>query len=349
MKKISPLWQVVSLFCVCLFLTIACEVNRPAEEAPKQAAPAEKKAGPASTQAQPGKMYRIGLVYFAPEEAADTCMKGLFDRMREFGFEEGKNLQIEKTHAAGEISNIPMLFQNLDGQGLNAIVPMTTPCVAAACATVKKTPVVFTYVYDPVAAGAGKSFDDHLPFVTGTSSFPPVEDTVGMIRKVIPGVKTVGTLYNSSEANSRKVISVAREEFTKHAIKLEEVTIASTSEVVQAMQVLASRDIQAFWITGDNTALQAFSGIGKVAGDSKLPLFINDPEFVDKGALMAVGIGWYETGRASASKLARVLNGESPAGIPFESYVVKKLVLNHDVAKKLGIKFSEDVLKQAGQ
>jgi len=316
------------------------------EEAAK---PAGKKAGPAPTQAQPGKTYRIGLVYFAPEEAADTCMKGLFDEMRTLGFVEGKNLQIEKTHAAGEMSNIPMLFQNMDGQGFNAIVPMTTPCVAAACAIVKKTPVVFTYVYDPVAAGAGKSFTDHLPFVTGTSSFPPVEDTVEMIRKVLPDVKTVGTLYNSSEANSRKVISVGREAFAKRSIKLEEITITNTNEVVQGMQVLASKDIQAFWITGDNTALQAFDGIGKVAADSKLPLFINDPEFVNKGALMAVGIGWYETGRASASKLARVLNGESPAGIPFESYVLKKLVLNQDVAKKLGIKFSEDVLKEAGQ
>ncbi len=100
-------------------------------------------------------------------------------------------------------------------------------------------------------------------------------------------------------------------------------------------------------MTGDNTALQAFDGIAKAAADSKLPLFINDPEFTDRGALMAVGIGWYRTGYVSAKKLAQVLKGENPGKIPFESYVEKELKLNHEVAKQLGITFPDDVVKEA--
>jgi ABC-type uncharacterized transport system substrate-binding protein len=198
---------------------------------------------------------------------------------------------------------------------------------------------VFTYVYDPIAAGAGKSRTDHLPRVTGVGSFPPVEDTVDAIQQLVPGVTAVGTLYNSSEANSVKVVSVAREIFKARGIRLEEIAITGTNEVFQAAQVLSQRNIQAMWLTGDNTALQAFDGIVKAANAAKLPLIINDPEFTDKGALAAVGIGWYETGRGAAKVLARVLRGESPANIPFEEVAVKKLVLNHDVAKTLGITF----------
>jgi ABC-type uncharacterized transport system substrate-binding protein len=109
--------------------------------------------------------------------------------------------------------------------------------------------VVFTYVYDPIAAGAGKSRTDHVPHVTGVGSFPPVADTIGVIEQLVPAVKSVGTLYNSSEANSRKVVSVARELFTKRGIRLEEVTVTGTSDVVQAAQILAGRSIQALWIT----------------------------------------------------------------------------------------------------
>src|SRR5207245_2514720 len=155
---------------------------------------------------------------------------------------------------------------------LDLIIPMTTPCLTAACATVKDTPVVFTYVYDPIAAGAGASFTDHNPNVTGVGSFPPVEETVQMIQRLVPGVRIVGTIYNSSEANSRKVVSVARDVFTKHGIQLEEVSVVSSGEVFQAAQALAARGIQAFWITGDNTALQAFDAIVKVANDGHLPI-----------------------------------------------------------------------------
>jgi putative ABC transport system substrate-binding protein len=295
----------------------------------------------------PAMEHRIGLVYFAPEEGADLCMKGLFDGLKEEGFEEGRNLEVRRSHAQAEISNIPLLIQNYDGSDVDAIVAMTTPVLTAAASIAGSTPVVFTYVYDPIAAGAGKSRTDHLPLITGVGSFPPVEDTVDTIQKLVPGITAVGTLYNSSEANSVKVISTARPLFDQRGIKLEEVAVTGTSDVYQAAQVLTQRGIQALWVTGDNTALQAFDGIVKAARDAKLPLIINDPEFVNRGALVAVGIGWYETGRGASKILARVLRGEKPADIPFEEVAVKKLVLNQEVAKTLGITFPPEMVAAA--
>ena len=208
------------------------------------------------------------------------------------------------------------MMQNFDSQGLDLIVPMSTPCLTAACNVVKKTPMTFVYVYDPIAAGAGKSWTDHRPNVTGVGSFPEIGETFDVIQELVPGVRQVGTLYNSSEANARKAMSVGSEACAARGLKLEEIAITSTSEVFQGAQVLATRDIQALWITGDNTALQAFSGIAKVAADHRLPMIINDPEFVDKGALAAIGIGWYKSGFEAGKMASRVLRGASPASIP---------------------------------
>jgi putative ABC transport system substrate-binding protein len=296
---------------------------------------------------RPAMDHRIGLVYFAPEEGADACMKGLFDGLKAEGFEENKNLEVRRSHAQAEISNIPLLIQNYDGSDVDVIVAMTTPVLAAASSIAKRKPVVFTYVYDPIAAGAGTSRTDHRPNVTGVGSFPPVQDTVDTIQKLVPNVKSVGTLYNSSEANSVKVVSVAKPLFMQRGITLEEIAVTGTNDVFQAAQAITQRNVQALWVTGDNTALQAFPAIAKAARDAKLPLIINDPEFVEKGALMAVGIGWYETGRGASKVLARVLRGEKPQVIPFEEVAVKKLVLNQNVAKALGITFSPDIVRAA--
>jgi putative tryptophan/tyrosine transport system substrate-binding protein len=301
----------------------------------------------ASLHAPQGVHFKIGVAYFAPEPGADSCMKGLFDGLAKMGFVEGKDLTVQKAHANGEIPNITPILQNFDNSDVDLIVAMTTPCLTAACTTVKNKPVVFTYVYDPIAAGAGKTMTDHLPNVTGVGSFPPIEDTIKAIQQLVPSVKAVGTLYNSSEANSRKVVSVARGLFRKHGIKLKEIAITNTNEVYQAAQTLASQNIQAFWITGDNTALQAFSGIAKVAAQARLPLIINDPEFTGQGALMAVGIGWYETGLAASKRVAQVLLGENPGKLPFENVAVRKLVVNLKVAKQLGITFPPEILKEA--
>jgi putative ABC transport system substrate-binding protein len=83
-----------------------------------------------------------------------------------------------------------------------------------------------------------------------------------------------------------------------------------------------------------------------VARDARLPLFIDDPVFVERGALAAVGVGWYEAGRAAAPLIERVLRGESPGRIPFEDVAVRKLVLNHEVARTLGITFPTDLVEE---
>jgi putative ABC transport system substrate-binding protein len=301
------------------------------------------------TSSGPAMEHKIGLVYFAPEEAGDTCMKGLFDGLKEQGIEEGVNLEVRRSHAQAEIANIPLLIQNYDSSDVDVIVTMTTPVLTAAASAARSKPVVFTYVYDPIAAGVGKSRTDHLPNVTGVGSFPPVQDTVDTIQRLVPGVRAVGTLYNSSEANSVKVVSVARGIFAQRRIKLQEIAITGTNEIFQAAQVLTRRGVQALWVTGDNTALQGFDGIVKAARDAKLPIIINDPEFVPRGALVAVGIGWHETGKAASKILARVLRGELPRNIPFEEVAVKKLVLNHEVAKSLGITFPPDIVQAASR
>jgi len=286
---------------------------------------------------------RIGLLYFAPEEGATLCMKGIFDGLAAQGFNKNQNLDVLSSHANGEISQIPMLVQNFVTHGVQLILTMTTPCLTAACTAARDSKIVFTYCYDPVAAGAGKSFSSHLPNVTGVGSFPPVDDTVSLIQKLVPGVKAVGTVYNSSEANSVKVISVARDVFAKKGIKLQEVTATNTSEVFQAAQVACYRGVQAIWVTGDNTALQSFDGIVKATTDAKLPLIINDPEFTARGAVACCGLGWYAPGKAGGELAARVLRGEDPGQIPFEEIAEQKLVLNQQAASRLGIVFPPDL------
>lgn len=166
----------------------------------------EAKSRPAKPK--PGRVYKIGLAYFAPEPGADQCIKGIFDGLRELGFEEGRNLEVRGSHAQGEIFNIPQMLQAFDSSDVDVILPMSTPVISAACGLVKHKPVVFTYCSDPIAAGTGKSFSNHLDFVTGIGSFPPVQDMVDVIRKTLPDAKSVGTIYNASEANSVKVITV---------------------------------------------------------------------------------------------------------------------------------------------
>jgi ABC-type uncharacterized transport system substrate-binding protein len=284
-----------------------------------------------------GKGVKAAIVYFARDVGTDQCVQGLIDGLKANGFDEGKNLEVRRADAQGEMINIPAILQNYDNSEVDLIMTITTPCLAGACNNVRHKPVVFTCVTDPIAAGAGKSQTDHLPFVTGVGSFPPVSHTLDLMQKLVPGLRAVGTMYNPAEANSAKEISVAREVFRSRGIRLEEVAIAGSNEVLQSVQILAGRDIQAVWVPGDNTDIEGYEGAVKGAKDARLPLITDECSSLSRGGLACHGISLYSAGVASGKLAGRVLQGANPKGLPLEEVAVEEMAISRGSAAQLGL------------
>ncbi len=284
-----------------------------------------------------GRVVKAAIVYFARDVGTDMCIQGLIDGLKASGFDEGKNLEIRRADAQGEMINIPAILQNYDSSDVDLIMTITTPCLAGACNKVKHKPVVFTCVTDPIAAGAGKSHTDHLAFVSGVGSFPPVGHSLDMMQKLIPGLRAVGTMYNPAEANSVKEMTVAREVFRGRGVRLEEVAIAGSNEVLQAVQILAGRDIQAVWIPGDNTAIEGYEGAVKGAKDARLPLITDECSDLPRGGLACLGVSLRSAALAAGKLAGRVLLGADPKDLPLEEVAVEEMAVSRGNAAQLGL------------
>ncbi len=284
-----------------------------------------------------GRVVKAAIVYFARDVGTDMCIQGLIDGLKASGFDEGKNLEVRRADAQGEMINIPAILQNYDSSDVDLIMTITTPCLAGACSKVKHKPVVFTCVTDPIAAGAGKSHTEHLPFVTGVGSFPPVGHSLDMMQKLIPGLRAVGTMFNPAEANSVKEMSVAREVFRSRGVRLEEVAISGSNEVLQAVQILAGRDIQAVWVPGDNTAIEGYEGAVKGAKDARLPLITDECSDLPRGGLACLGVSLKSAATAAGKLAGSVLQGAAPKDIPLQEVAVEEMAVSRGNAAQLGL------------
>jgi putative tryptophan/tyrosine transport system substrate-binding protein len=284
-----------------------------------------------------GRIIKTAIVYFARDVGTDMCVQGLIDGLKSSGFEEGRNLEVRRADAQGEMINIPAILQNYDSSDVDLIMTVTTPCLSGACSKVKHKHVVFTCVTDPIAAGAGKSRADHLPFVTGVGSFPPVAHTLEMMQKLVPGLHAVGTMYNPAEANSVKELTVAREIFRNRGVRLEEVALAGSNEVLQSVQILAGRDIQAIWVPGDNTAIEGYEGAVKGAKDARLPLITDECSALSRGGLACLGVGIYPAALSAGKLAGRVLLGADPKDLPLQEVAVEERAISRGNAAQLGL------------
>ncbi len=283
------------------------------------------------------RILKTAIVYFARDVGTDLCVQGLIDGLKASGFDEGKNLEVRRVDAQGEMINIPAILQNYDSSDVDIILTITTPCLAGACSKVKHKPVVFTCVTDPIVAGAGKSHTDHLPFLTGVGSFPPVSHTLDLMQKLIPGLRAVGTMYNPAEANSVKEQAVAVEVFRSRGIRLEQIAIASSNEVLQAVQILAGRDIQVIWVPADNTAIQGYEASVKGARDAALPLITDECSSLPRGGLACLGVGLYPASVAAGKLAGRVLLGANPQNLPLEELAAEEMEISRGEAEKFGV------------
>jgi len=297
--------------------------------------------------ANSGRKFKAAVVYYAPSYSIELCIQGLMNGLKAGGFEEGKNLEITRADAQGDMINVPAILQNVDNSDVDLIMTATTPCLSGACNTVKRKPVVFTCVSDPIAAGAGKSHREHLPFVTGVGSFPPVAHMLDLMQKLIPGLRAVGVMYNPAEANSAKEMTVAREVYRQRGVRLEEVALAGSNELLQAVQVLAGRGVQVLWVPADNTCVEGYEGAVKGAGDAKLPLFSDLCSTLPRGGLACLGIGLEAAGEASGKLAARVLLGANPKDLPIEEVAVEQRGISRSTAARLNIAIPPEYSKDA--
>jgi ABC-type uncharacterized transport system substrate-binding protein len=311
----------------------------------KETSAAAPAAAPPEPRADPGRTYRVALAYFVPEPSRDACEKGLLDGLAALGFTEGKNLLVTRAHAQGEVANIAPIIQNFDNSANEVIVTFSTPVLQGALAAARSKPVVFTYVIDPVAAGAGKSLTDHRPNVTGIGTLPPVAEAIAAMQKILPNLRSVGTVYNNGEANSVRIIGLLRDACRAAGLQLVELTAPTTGDVLQATQALVARKVDAIYVAGDNTVAQALDGVIRVATTAKIPVINEDPGYIDRGILLSVGAGFYHSGKAAAPLVARVLNGESPGSIPFQNVSVNTTRFNPAVAAKLGLQVPDAVIR----
>jgi len=111
-----------------------------------------------SVLAQSARAYRIGILDYGSEAGRIGWWKAFNSRLRELGYVEGKNLQIESRFAGGSMEQLPTLAAQLVARKVDVIVTAGSAAAAAAKRATTDIPIVTTTGPDPVRLGLAASF-----------------------------------------------------------------------------------------------------------------------------------------------------------------------------------------------
>ena len=291
--------------------------------------------------------YKIGIVQLVEHSALDDASRGFVDGLKARGFEEGKNVAIDRQNAQADQSNLQNIVQRFISDKVNLICAIATPSVQSAANATKEIPIVGTAVTDYVSAKVVQSSEMPGGNVTGTSDMSPISDQIDLLLKLYPNAKTIGTIYSSSEVNSEIQVKEMTEYAAAKGLTVRTATISTVNDIPQAAQSLVS-DVDVFYEPSDNVIASAMPTLVSVTDPAGKGVICAASTMVAAGGLATYGIDYYKLGVQTGEMAADILEGKrKPSEMKIETARDLMVVINKKNAAKLGLTIPDEVLQGA--
>ncbi len=291
------------------------------------------------------KKIKIGIAKIVQHVALDSVEQGIIDVLTENGI----NAEFDLQNANGDVNTAAQIANKYKDENVKVAVGIATPVAIALANTLKTTPVVFGTVTDPLGAGLVTTLEHGEGNITGMSDAIPTEQHIALFKQVT-GIKTLGYIYSSNEANSISSLELVKSGCEKAGLSLVTQAITNSSEVKQACEAIIDR-VDGIYLTTDNTVFSALASLTQVFGKAHKPIFSGDVTgAMSGGCLMASGFNYYKAGRATGDMVLQILNGKKPSELPIRFMTEPSdsdLLLDLDVAKDCGVTFSTELLESA--
>jgi putative ABC transport system substrate-binding protein len=289
---------------------------------------------------------KVGVIQFIQHGALDEANRGFIDGLKEKGYEDGKNVEIEQQNSQGKIDVAQQLASQFVTSKKDLIFAIATPTAQAALNATKDIPIVFTAVTDPVDAGLAKEWKSSGYNTTGTSDKVDIDEQLKLFKELVPNAKNMGVLYTTSEINSVNQVKELEELAPKYGLTIKKIGVANINEINQNLSNAAG-SIDSLYAPTDNNVAASYPLVGDICVKNNIPVIGAEPAIVEHGGLVSKGIDYYELGKMAGYKAAEILEGKNPKDIEIETMKELAITINTDVAKKLNITIPDNIDKVA--
>ncbi len=288
----------------------------------------------------------VAITQIVEHPALDAVYQGVKDELAAQGFKEGENLKVMHESAQGNSAIASQIARKFVGDSPDVIVAIATPSAQTVAAAARNIPVIFSAVTDPVGAKLVPALEASGTNISGVSDMLPIDKHLDLLLRVMPDAKRIGTVYNPGEANAVSLVNLLEERLAARDLELVKAAATKTSEVLGASRSLVG-EVDAIYLTTDNTVISAVEAVISVGERASIPVFAADTATVSRGAVAALGFNYYNHGRQTGAMVARVLNGDKPGDMPVETMDTLDLFVNPAAAERMGITLSDDLIQDA--
>ncbi len=183
----------------------------------------------------------------------------------------------------------------------------------------------------------------------GLESVTLYKDIVPLLFLQNPDMKTIGTVYSSTETSGRLGAAETVAEAEALGLTVEQAAVSAISDLARAAEGLVAKGVEAFLIPSDLLTVAGLPALMQVGVENGVPVFHSTGDSVNDGATVSAGVGESGVqGRLLGAMLAGALRGDidvSRTGIGSVSKIT--VSVSKDTAELQDVEISEALLERA--
>ena len=297
------------------------------------------------------KIPRIGLLGVKSPNSPHL-LDGFLERMRELGYEEGKNVLIEYRGSNGRADRLAGLAAELVRLDVDLIFSNSQGLAAAYQAT-STIPIVSPVILDPVGDGYAVSLARPGRNVTGLTTIGSglVAKRLELLKEMIPGTSRVFALrqVGLGELTTSKLTNETNDAARSIGVRVKILDVRNPEEIDAAFVTISSEHADALIVLPGTLLYNERKRLGDLAAKHRLPAISTNREFVEVGGLMAYGPNVPDLFRRAADYVDKILKGAKAGELPIEQPTKYELVINMKTSNTLGLTIPPTLLARADE
>jgi putative tryptophan/tyrosine transport system substrate-binding protein len=296
----------------------------------------------------------IGFLSSASPDAYSDRLRAFRQGLKEAGYVEGQNVQIEYRWAEGRNDRLATLAAELVRLQVTVIIAGGgTPSALAAKAATATIPIVFATAVDPVELGLVTSVNRPGGNLTGVTNLN-VEvgpKRLELLHELLPTATTIAVLVDPTNPTlSEAYLSGLQTAAPTFGLQLYVLRASTDAEIETAFVALQQQRRAGALIIGPSTFFNSRAEtLAALSLRYAVPTIYQFRRFVAAGGLVSYGSDETEFYRLVGIYAGKILNGDKPANLPVQQTTTFELIVNLKTAKALGITVPQSVQSRANE